>query len=291
MLETIDRVLVDKVVRKEQTLGASVDFTGIGLHTGKPVTLVFRPAPPGTGVVFRRVDLSGCPEIPASVSYVVETERNTTIGFEGIKIYTVEHVLAALKAFNVDNVWIDLDNIEPPVGNGSSDIFVQMIEEAGVEVQKGEMAARSLPHPVVYSDGEIHVVALPHPTFKVSYTLHYPHSEALKTQYFSLEVTQESFVKELSPCRTFALYEEIEFLIDRGLICGGSLDNAVVIKDDVVLSKGGLFFPNEMVRHKILDLIGDLSLVGIPFNAHIVAIRSGHRTNVALAKRIQEVLS
>lgn len=273
-------------LRKQRTLRKAVSYSGIGIHTGRTVSMRFVPAPDSTGVVFRRIDLPSKPLIPATVEYVLETSRSTTIGIQDVRVQTVEHVLAAIKASNIDNLFIEIDNIEPPIGNGSSDIFIELIEEAGVVEQDASVKAVALTQPIFYSEGDIHLVALPAAEYMLSYTLSYPEHPLLKAQYHSIKLTPESFKHEIAPCRTFSLYEEVSYLIDKGLIKGGSLDNAVVIKGDAVLSKNGLFFPDEMVRHKVLDLIGDLSLVGIPFAAHVIAIRSGHAANVAFAKKI-----
>lgn len=251
----------------------------------------FVPAEEGTGVVFRRVDLPNRPILPAKLEYVCDTARSTTIGVGKIKIHTIEHVMAAVAANKIDNLIIEISNIEPPVGNGSSDVFVEMIEKVGIKEQKGEAPVIKLKEPVYYSDKDIHIVAIPHEGYKISYTLNYPEHPALKCQYQSIEVNADSFKKEVSQCRTFSLYEEVSVLMDRGLIKGGSLDNAVIIKGEATLSKGGLFFPDEPARHKILDMIGDLSLIGLDFHAHIIAIRSGHATNFAFAKKLLQCLT
>lgn len=277
--------------RKQQTLTQEANFSGIGLHTGEQVNMNFKPAKEGTGILFRRIDLPGTPIIPATVEYVCANTRNTTLGIADIRIHTVEHVLAALKAYNIDNLIIELDSIEPPVGNGSSDVFVEMIEQAGITEQSALKSIVKINHPVHLSEGEIHLVALPSDEYRISYTLNYPDTKLIKSQYFSTMINNETFKKEIASCRTFSLYEEVSFLLDRGLIKGASLDNAVVIKDDTILSKGGLFFPDEMVRHKILDMVGDLSLVGFDFTAHIIAIRSGHATNVALAQKLYNYIT
>ncbi len=271
-------------VRKQRTIKEAAFFSGIGIHTCKEVQLRFCPAKEGTGIIFKRIDLPGQPVIPATVEYVQDTARSTTIGLKDVRIHTVEHVLSAVKAFNIDNLCIEISNIEPPVGNGSADVFVEMIEKAGPVEQDDFLSIVKLQEPLYYSEGDIHLVALPCDGYRISYTLSYPKSPFLRGQFFSLFVNPENFKKEIAPCRTFSLYEELAILIDRGLIKGGSLDNAVVIKDDAVLSKGGLFFPDEMARHKILDLIGDLSLIGNDLHAHIIAIRSGHPSNFAFAK-------
>lgn len=272
--------------RKQRTLAKEISYSGIGIHTGSEVHIRLVPMQEHTGVVFQRIDLPDRPIIPARLPNVCDTSRSTTIGVGSAKIHTVEHLLAALKANQIDNVKIEISNIEPPVANGSSDVFVDLIEQAGVIEQSAYSSIVKIEEPLSYSDGEIHLVALPSDEFRVSYTLNYPDSSVLRGQYHSLAITNESFKKEIASCRTFSLYEEVSFLIDRGLIKGASLDNAVVIKDNIAFSKGGLNFPNEMARHKILDLIGDFSLIGYDFRAHIIAIRSGHATNYAFAKKI-----
>lgn len=274
------------VWRKQQTLKKPASYSGIGLHTGEQVSMKFVPAKEGTGIVFKRTDLPGQTIIPATIEYVTDNARNTTLGVGQIKIHTVEHVLAAIRAYNIDNLCIEIDGIEPPVGNGSSDVFVAMIEDAGVIEQEANVPIVKLQRPVYWSEGDIHVVALPCDHYKISYTLNYPETRLIKSQYFSCDITEETFKREISQCRTFSLYEEVSMLLDRGLIKGASLDNAVVIKDDTILSKDGLFFPDEMVRHKVLDMVGDLSLVGFDFQAHIISIRSGHASNVAFARKL-----
>lgn len=273
-------------LREQHTLQDEVTFSGIGLHTGELVTLTFCPAAENTGIIFERTDQPGLPPVPCIVSNVCETARNTTIGVGNTRIHTVEHVLAAIRANEIDNLIVKIDSIEPPVGNGSSDVFVSMIEEVGIRKQTESIAVRHLTQPIYHSEGDVHLVALPCDHFKVSYTLSYPNSELLKAQFYSTDVTPAIFNTQLACCRSFGLYEEIEPLLNRGLIKGCSLANAVVVHGNVVFSKGGLFFPDEMVRHKVLDLIGDLSLVGFPFVAHIVAIRSGHTSHRAFAQKI-----
>lgn len=272
--------------RKQRTLCTEAVYTGIGIHTGEQVSLRFVPSKENSGIVFRRVDLPGQPIIPATVEYVQDTARSTTIGINDIRIHTVEHVLAAINAFQIDNLIIELSNIEPPIGNGSSDVFVKLIEQAGILEQTALLRIAKLKEPVYWTDQEIQVIGLPYDGYRISYTLNYPNVKLLKAQFHTTLINSETFKKEIAPCRTFSLYEEVSYLMDRGLIKGGSLDNAVVIKDDVVLSKGGLFFPDEMARHKVLDMVGDLSLVGIPFHAHIISIRSGHASNYAFAKKL-----
>ena len=278
--------------RRQRTLKQAVAFSGIGIHTGSQVHMRFCPAKEGTGICFKRVDLPSQPVIPATLEYVCDTTlRSTTIGLKDIRIHTIEHVLAALRAYSVDNLLIEISDIEPPVGNGSSDVFVEMIKEAGMMEQEATVPIVKIQKPVYWSEKDIHLVALPYDGYKISYTLNYQNTKVPGTQYFSTEINSEAFTKELAPCRTFSLYNEISYLMDKGLIKGGSLDNAVVIKDEAVLSKGGLFFSNEMVRHKILDMVGDLSLVGFDFLAHIISIKSGHASNFAFAKQLYKSIT
>lgn len=270
--------------RPQKTLKKEVSFSGVGIHTGKEVFIRFCPAEIDTGIVFQRLDLPGKPTVPAAIEYVQDTSRSTKIGVGSVSVQTVEHVLAALSAYEIDNLCIQISEAEPPACDGSASVFVQLIEEAGVETQNSNKTIHPLKEPLYYSYGQTHLVAIPSDEYRISYTLHYPNTSVIRSQYCSIAINEKTFKDEVSTCRTFALYDEITTLMELGLIRGGSLENAVVIKDDVVFSKEGLRFPDEMVRHKILDLVGDLSLVGFPFLAHIVAVRSGHRANVELGK-------
>lgn len=279
---------LSSVQRRQKTLSKEVVLSGIGLHTGEHVTLSLCPAKEGAGIAFQRVDLPGQPVIPATVEYVCDTNRNTTIGIGEVKIYTIEHVLSALRAYEIDNAIVKLSSVEPPVGDGSALPFIKMIEEAGIVEQSHHTPIVRLNEPLYWSQGRTHIIALPSETYQISYTLQYPNCRYLDSQFFSASLDSKTYVQHIAPCRTFSKYEEITYLMDKGLIKGGSLSNAVIIKDDVVLSKGGLHFPNEMVRHKVLDLIGDLALVGIHFVAHIIAICSGHAANVAFAKKVYQ---
>ena len=277
-------------IEHQSTVKSAVQIKGTGLHTGKEVVLRFLPAKEGQGVFFRRVDLPGCPEIPARVEYVADTSRSTNLAVGDARIITVEHVLAAVRALEIDNLCIEIDNIEPPAINGSADVFFALLEQVGISKQASPRTYMRLKHPVWWSEKETHLIALPSEEYRISYTLHYPNTPQLKTQYYSIDVNSETFKKEIAPCRTFALYDELSYLIDKGLIRGGSLENAVVIQKDSIISKDGLFFGDEMVRHKILDMIGDLSLIGIPFKAHIISLRSGHASNYQLAKLLYQHL-
>lgn len=276
---------------QQQTLARSVVFQGIGIHTGEPVTMRFVPAPVNTGIRFCRVDLPNAPEVPATVAGVCDTSRSTTLGIGGVAlVHTVEHVLAALKAYQIDNLVIELSAHEPPVGRGGALEFVSMIEEVGIVAQSQRRKVFRITHPIFLSSGPVHLVALPDASYRISYTLSYPESPFLDGQYYSFEVSAEGFKREIAPCRTFCLKEELLFLMQKKLIRGGALSNAVVVDGNVAWSEGGLHFSNEMARHKILDLIGDLSLIGTDLVAHVIAIRSGHATNVAFAKQIASLI-
>jgi UDP-3-O-[3-hydroxymyristoyl] N-acetylglucosamine deacetylase len=276
--------------RKQRTIQKKVSFSGLGIHTGKEVTMHFCPAAENFGVVFKRIDLPDQPIIPASIEYVCDTARSTTIGKGKVRIHTVEHVLAAVRALEIDNLCIEVSNLEPPVSDGSSQTFVKMIEDGGICEQQAMVSIYKLESPIYWSEGDIHLVALPYDGYRISYTLNYPEPKVLKAQFHSILLSASSFKKEIAPCRTFARYEELAQMMDQGLIKGGSLDNAVVIHGDVVFSREGLHFSDEMVRHKILDIVGDLSLVGYYFQAHIIAIRSGHSSNYQLAKKLYHYL-
>lgn len=271
----------------QRTLRKSISISGIGIFTGEKATLRLCPAEADSGIIFQRLDLASKPFLPASLEYVQETPLCTMIGSKGALVQTVEHLLAALKAYQIDNVLIELKGPEVPILDGSSAGFVEMIETAGIAELEEEKEFLTLDAPVSFSQGNIHLIALPSEEYRISYTLHYPHAPVIGTQFYTFAVSEEGFKKEIASCRTFSLYEDIAPMIKKGLLKGGSLENAILIKEGAVANPEGLRYPDEMVRHKILDLIGDLSLIGIPFLAHIVAIRSGHATNRAFAKELR----
>ena len=271
---------------KRRTLKRSVSASGIGVFSGQEVKLSLCPSEKGTGIIFKRVDVSEKPELPARLEYVQATPRCTLIGDGKIAVQTVEHLLSALCAYGIDDVLIEISGSEVPIFDGSALEFVEIIEKAGVCELDEEKKAVQIQSPLFWSQGDIHLIALPSDVLRISYTLHYPHSSAIGTQYYSFVLSSEGFKKEIAPCRTFSIYEEIAPMIEKGLVKGGSLTNAVIIKENKVLNAEGLRFPDEMVRHKILDLIGDLSLVPVSFVAHIIAIRSGHSSNNAFANQL-----
>lgn len=268
----------------QQTLAKPVSFSGIGLHSGNDVSMTLLPAPPNTGVVFRRVDLENRTEIPAQVEYITETSRSTTIAKSEVKVQTVEHVLASLAGFRITNAIIEVDSNEPPIADGSSREFCKMILDSGIQEQKEKVEPIVITEAIDYLHDETIMSILPYDGLKITCTS--SDKSGRFTQFFSIDVTVESWKKEIAHARTFCFYEEIEFLIKNGLIRGGSLENAIVIREDAVLTTEPMRYREEFVRHKILDIIGDLSLIGAPLLGHVVAIKPGHAANCELAKLI-----
>lgn len=268
---------------KQRTLHRSVTAEGIGLFTGEKVRMDLHPAPANTGICFQRMDLPGKPIIRATAEYVYATPRCTILGNGKETIQTVEHLLSALRAHEIDNVLIEISGCEVPIFDGSAKHFVTLLEEAQTCELSHNREVFRLKTPLFWTQGGIHLIALPADEYRISYTLHYPHSKTIGTQFYSFSLSQKGFKEEIASCRTFSIYEEIAPMIEKGLVKGGSLDNAVIIKEDVVVNPGGLHYPDEMARHKILDLIGDLSLVP-PFLAHVLAVCSGHASNNAFGK-------
>ncbi len=273
-----------RAVLQQQTLRQPVSFAGIGLHSGNRVNMTFLPAPPNSGIRFRRIDLEGKPEIEADVEYVNATNRSTTLAKGNAKIHTVEHVLAAFAGAGISNAVVELDSNEPPIADGSSREYLKIIQQVGLLAQNERREVYSLTQPIQLEMGETVISAFPCDRFKITCTSADKHRRF--TQVLTLEVNPETWAKDIAHARTFCFFEEIEFLIKNGLIKGGSLENAVVIRDDAILTTEPLRYVDEFVRHKILDIIGDLSLTKCPINAHIVAIKPSHQANTELAKQI-----
>jgi UDP-3-O-[3-hydroxymyristoyl] N-acetylglucosamine deacetylase/3-hydroxyacyl-[acyl-carrier-protein] dehydratase len=271
-------------VLQQQTIGRPVNFSGIGLHSGNRVNMTFLPADPGAGIRFRRVDLEGKPEVEARVENVLETNRSTTIGKGNIKIHTVEHILATFAGYGIDNAVVELDANEPPIADGSSRQYCKMIEESGIVPQPERREPYTITEPIEFEAGETEMAIFPNDVFKITCTS--SDRQGRFTQFFSLEVSPKTWERDLAHARTFCFYEEIEFLIKNGLIKGGSLENAVVVRDDAVLTTEPLRYVNEFVRHKMLDILGDLSLIGRPLHGHLIAIKPSHSANCEFAKLI-----
>ncbi len=273
----------------QQTLNRSASFSGIGLHSGNRVNMTILPAPANSGVRFRRVDLDGRPEIEARVENVSETNRSTTLAKGNVKVHTVEHVLAALAGYGIDNAVVELDANEPPIADGSSREFCKIIQAAGIAPQPEKREFFTPAEPMEIRLGETIMTLFPDDQFKITCTS--ADKKGRFTQFYSTEITPKSWETELAHARTFCFYEEIEYLFKNGLIKGGSLENAVVIRDDAVLTAEPLRYPEEFVRHKMLDIVGDLSLIGKPIRGHVIAVRPGHAGNCELARKVVEQIN
>lgn len=274
--------------RHARTIKKEVGIEGLGLFTGEKVLLTLKPAEEGEGIFFTRTDLPGKPRLQASVDNVIDTPRCTIIGNENFRVQTVEHVLSAIKAYNIDNIEIEVNGSEVPICDGSAMPFVELIEKAGVVSQRGYKRVYHLDSPVFWTKGEVQLVALPAEEFRISYTLSYPNSdsEILRSQFYTIHLNEANYKEEIAKARTFSPYEEVVPLIEAGQIKGGRLDNAVIIKGNKILNPEGARYEDEMVRHKILDLVGDLCLVQHCFLAHVIAIRSGHFSNTSFAREL-----
>ncbi|MEW6060814.1 MAG: bifunctional UDP-3-O-[3-hydroxymyristoyl] N-acetylglucosamine deacetylase/3-hydroxyacyl-ACP dehydratase [Bacteroidota bacterium] len=301
---------------QQRTINKPVSMSGIGLHTGTKCTMTFRPAPENYGIRFRRIDIGGSPEIPADVDHVVDVARGTTLGIGEARVHTTEHVLAAVVGLQIDNLIIDLDGVEPPIGDGSAKPYVELLMESGFEVQDAPKDYLVIDQPIEYKNEEkgVHIVALPTDDFRITVMVDY-NNPALGSQHTGLFDLEKEFVPEFSMCRTFCFLHEVEHLRDAGLIKGGTLDNAIVIADkdlpdeelrriaeklgikqSVFLGGHGqpinnkqLYFKNEPARHKLLDMMGDLALIGVPLKAHILAARPGHASNVEFARVVRKL--
>ena len=273
----------------QQTLNRPASFSGIGLHSGNRVNMTILPAPANSGVRFRRVDLDGKPEIEARMENISETNRSTTLAKGNVKVHTVEHVLAALAGYDIDNAVIELDANEPPIADGSAREFCKIIQAAGIAPQPEKREFFTPTEPIEVRHGESVMTLFPDEQFKITCTS--ADKAGRFTQFYSTEVTPKTWEKELAHARTFCFYEELEYLFKNGLIKGGSLENAVVIRDDAVLTTEPLRYREEFVRHKMLDIVGDLSLLGKPIRGHVVAVRPGHAANAELVKKIVEQIN
>jgi len=271
-------------VLQQQTINRPTSYSGVGLHSGNRVNMTFLPAAPGAGLRFRRVDLEGKPEIEARIENVVETTRSTTLGKGSAKIHTVEHVLATFAGYGIDNAIIELDANEPPIADGSAREYCRMIDSAGIVPQPERRDPYTVTEPIELQMGETEMVLFPDERFKMTCTS--ADKAGRFTQLFSLEVSPKSWERDLAHARTFCFFEEIEYLIKNGLIKGGSLENAVVVRDDAVLTTEPLRYSNEFVRHKMLDILGDLALIGRPLCGHLIAVKPSHSANCELARLI-----
>lgn len=271
-------------IEKQHTLKRAASCDGIGLHSGKLVEMTLRPAPVDTGIVFVRTDLEGHPQVHAVASNITATTRATTLTENGASVTTIEHLMAALAILKIDNCYVEMSAAEPPVGDGSAQAFIDEIQKAGIQEQDGERQVYHVDRAFSHYDGDRSIVVLPYEGFRITFTSINPHP-LLGTQVLDVEDKGDCFLKEVAAARTVAFEEEIAQLRKMGLGLGGNLDNVVVFGKDKVLSK--LRFPDELIRHKILDVIGDMYLLG-PIHAHIICMKSGHAFNDNVSRQIDE---
>jgi UDP-3-O-[3-hydroxymyristoyl] N-acetylglucosamine deacetylase/3-hydroxyacyl-[acyl-carrier-protein] dehydratase len=296
----------------QHTIKDEVVISGAGIHTGQSVTMYVKPAEPNTGIIFQRTDLPGKPVVKADVDNVIETNRSTTIENNGARVGTIEHMMAALTGMQIDNVLIEIDGEEVPILDGSSQVFIDHLSNAGIKRQDAPKIYYEIQHNISFVDDEkkVEMVALPYNGYRINTLIDF-NSPVLGTQHADLRNIAD-FQKEIAPSRTFCFFHELELLIANDLIKGGDINNAIVVvdkpvttdqvkriskifhKEDVKVSEAGILnnltlrFPNEPARHKLLDVVGDLALVGYPFKAHIIANRPGHSSNIKFAKKIKE---
>ena len=296
----------------QHTIKEELIISGAGIHSGQSVTMKLKPAEPNTGIVFQRIDLPGKPTVKADVDNVIDTNRSTTIEANGARISTIEHLMAALVGTQIDNCLIELDDEEVPILDGSAKLFVEALEKTGTVKQEAEKIYYSIENNITYSDEENHVemVALPYHNYRINTLIDF-NSPVLGTQHAALKNISD-FNKEIASSRTFCFFHELEILLANNLIKGGDINNAIVVVDkdvtqqqinriskvfnkkEVKVSESGILnnielrYPNEPARHKLLDVVGDLALVGFPFKAHIIANRPGHSSNIKFAKKIKE---
>ena len=276
-------------MEKQQTIKKEVTIEGIGLHTGEKVKLRFKPADVNTGINFVRIDSPQKVQIQAHISNILDLNqlpRRTSIGKDNIEVHTIEHLMAALAGLGIDNILVEIDNIEVPGLDGSGIAFVDILKEAGIQGQDALRKYFSVKEPICIEENDSTIAILPYSSYKISYTLNYSH-HFLKTQFLSLEINPETFKKDIASYRTFVLQEEIDELKKLGLGKGASYDNTLVITKEGV-KNNTLRSDDEFVRHKILDLIGDLYLINAPLRAHVIALKSGHPLNIKLIKKIYE---
>jgi UDP-3-O-[3-hydroxymyristoyl] N-acetylglucosamine deacetylase len=272
-----------KVVQFETTIERIVEVNGIGLHCGAPVKLRMMPAPAGTGIVFRLSHLDYF-QIPARWKFVERVSYATSLERQGVLVSTTEHLLSTLYSFGIDNVWVEIDNMEVPILDGSGKPFVDLLRAAGIRELRRKRRYLQIRRPVTVEDGKKRISILPDNAFRLTCDIDFP--QPIGKQSIEMEVTAENYARELSPARTFGFEHELGQLREMGLIRGATLENAVCFTRQGVMNPEGLRFENECCRHKALDLIGDLALIGRPLLGHVIAERAGHAMHTALVKKI-----
>jgi len=279
------------LTRQQRTIGREFELEGLGLHTGNTIRLKCKPAPPNSGIKFIRVDLDEPEEVSAVVTSIpaeAQAFRNTSIGGGKATIHTVEHLLAACYGLQIDNLVIEITGNEPPEPEGGYGAYVRAFREAGIEAQGVPVEVFEIDRVITLCEDGVEIHAVPSDKFRVSFTIQYD-NHLIGTQYATFALTPEVFASEIAPARTFVLMEDVERLREMGLIKGGSLGNALVFREGEIMNQEPLRFPDECVRHKILDLVGDLSLLGSPIKGHIYAVKSGHSANIRFVRKLWEL--
>lgn len=273
---------------KRKTLNKEIQYNGIGLHKGEEIKMKLIPAKSG-GIVFKRVDLeSGKNEISMDIENTFDLTRGTNLKNEfGAAVYTIEHFLSALYIAGITDLIVELDGNELPIGDGSAKVFLEVIEGVGIQELEEEVKEIEIKTPINLTVGDKHIVALPYDGYKITYTIKFDHT-FLKSQMLEVVLDMESYKNEIANARTFGFDYEIDYLKKNNLALGGTLDNAIVVKKDGVLNPDGLRFEDEFVRHKILDLIGDLKVLNRPIKGHIIAIKAGHALDIEFAKLLKK---
>ena len=268
----------------QRTVAKEVTCSGIGMHSGKEATLTIKPAPINHGIKFVRTDLPECPSLSAHFNMVVDTSLATVIGYDGFIVSTIEHLMACFSGLSVDNALVELDSYEVPIMDGSAGPFAQIIKSAGIKEQMGSRYYFIIKEPIELKEDDKSVTVYPSPAFRITCNIEFDHP-LVKKQSYSIYVSEHVFETEISRARTFGFLHEVEYLKRYGFARGGSLDNAVVIDENKILNNEGLRYQDEFVRHKILDCIGDFSLLGMPILGHVVLNKSGHSFNHAFLKK------
>ena len=269
---------------KQRTIAAPVNCSGVGIHSGKKVNVTIKPAPCNHGIKFIRTDLLDCPSISAHFNMVVDTSLATVIGYEGFIVSTIEHLMASFAGLSIDNALVEIDAYEMPIMDGSADPFTSLIKSAGIQHQDAPRYFFVVKEPIEIEKDEKMVGIYPCSSYKITCTIEYDHP-LIKTQSYSVDISDDVFEREISRARTFGFVHEYEYLKQHGLARGVSLENVVAIGSEDVVNEGGLRYEDEFVRHKILDCIGDFSLLGMPILGHVIAKKSGHAFNHALLKK------
>lgn len=271
----------------QRTIRKKVKVEGIGLHTGEPASITFKPAPVNTGIHVVRTDMPNQPAIAVQADHVRATQMATTLGGSAFQVSTVEHCLSSLAAFRIDNLVIELNGPEIPIGDGSAYVFMEALLAAGFAEQDEPRQYAYITQPIFYGDGEKHAYVVPYNGLRVTCTIEFLH-EKIGRQRMDLDINETSFARELARARTFGFMKDVEALRAKGLARGGSLDNAVVLDHQDILNPEGLRFPDEFVRHKVLDALGDLVTLGMPMMGHLVLYKAGHDVMNRLVRKILE---